>query len=99
MHVFQRIPDNHPLTLAPDNAPLPNQKQRVQYEYELENQVGELALVCRTMMTILRKNGVIDPAELEQVMNEIDAEDGTIDGKSTEPPSEEPPEAPEIRAW
>ncbi len=50
---------------------------------DLENQVGELALLCRSLLTLFRKNGTLDPGSFQAVMQEIDAEDGVIDGKIT----------------
>ena len=65
---------------------------------QLEQQVGELALLCRTLLTVLRTNGAVEPTQFHQVMDEIDAEDGVVDGMVTpQPPN--PPPPPEIRAW
>ena len=67
---------------------------------QLEQHVGELALLCRSLLTLLRENGIVEPEQFERVMNRIDAEDGVIDGKITpESPPNDPPEPPEIRAW
>ncbi len=61
----------------------------------LEQQVGELALVCRSLLTLLRESGAIDPSRLEEVMRRIDAEDGVIDGRVT--PESERPRRPDPR--
>ncbi|MDF1660874.1 MAG: hypothetical protein P1V97_03835, partial [Planctomycetota bacterium] len=50
---------------------------------ELEQEVGELALVCRTLLTVLRESGSIDEKRFQQVFKDIDAEDGVIDGRVT----------------
>ncbi|XZE51877.1 hypothetical protein SH139x_003543 [Planctomycetaceae bacterium SH139] len=64
----------------------------------LEDQVGELALLCRSLLTILREDGTIQPERFEQVMQHIDEQDGTVDGKITPPdPPEPPPYPPVIR--
>ena len=62
---------------------------------ELEGELGELTLLCRALLTLLRQEGVIDPAALEAVMTGIDAEDGVLDGKVT--PERERPQAPKAR--
>ncbi|QEF98760.1 hypothetical protein Mal15_28150 [Stieleria maiorica] len=74
-----------------------SQEKRIE---KLEDQVGELALLCRSLLTILRENGGVDPQRLQEIMTEMDAEDGVVDGKITDPsPPDEPPDVPEIRAW
>jgi hypothetical protein len=50
---------------------------------ELEDDVGVLALACRTMMRILIEKGVMTRDELAAAMNAIDAHDGTTDGRWT----------------
>lgn len=55
-------------------------KERVN---ELEHEVGELALICRTLLTVLRESGNFDEQTFQQVFHEIDAEDGVIDGRVT----------------
>ena len=75
-----------------------DQQRRIE---ELENQVGELALLCRSLLTVLREDGTVKPEHLREVMNRIDAADGTIDGKITppKPPSDDQPTAPKIQTW
>ncbi|WP_182865721.1 hypothetical protein [Stieleria mannarensis] len=74
-----------------------SQEKRIE---QLEDKVGELALLCRSLLTILRENGAVDPQRFQQIMTEIDAEDGVVDGKITNPsPPDDPPDVPEIRAW
>ena len=65
----------------------------------LEDQVGELALLCRSLLTVLREDGTVLPERLQAVMRQIDAEDGLVDGKVTPagPPPDDPTTAPNIR--
>ena len=74
-----------------------DQQKRIE---QLEDQVGELALLCRSLLTILREDGTVEPKRFQEVMKQIDAEDGVVDGKITpQDPPDDPPAAPEIRAW
>ncbi len=50
---------------------------------ELEQQVGELTLLCKALVATLHQRGGIDPAELEAAARAIDAEDGVVDGRVT----------------
>lgn len=50
---------------------------------ELEMQIGELALVCRTLVEMLVENGSLDPKRFEEIRREIDLEDGVLDGAIT----------------
>ena len=59
-----------------------NTGQRIQ---ELEQEVGELTLLCRSLLTALRENKTLDPAAFEDVMRRIDLEDGVLDGKVSAP--------------
>ncbi|MGB0598811.1 MAG: hypothetical protein ACPGLY_19155 [Rubripirellula sp.] len=67
----------------------------------LEDQVGELALLCRSLLTLLREDGTVKPERLEEVMTRMDAADGVIDGKITQQsePDEDPKTPPKIRTW
>ena len=58
---------------------------------ELEENVGELTLLCRSLLTALRENGTLVPAAFEDVMRRIDLEDGVLDGKVAEPKPPAPP--------
>lgn len=62
---------------------------------ELEQEVGELTLLCRALLTVLRENGTIRPEAIEEVMRKIDLEDGVEDGKVTR--KKDPPAAPKPR--
>ncbi|MCA9136382.1 MAG: hypothetical protein KDB00_06480 [Planctomycetales bacterium] len=74
-----------------------SQDQRIE---QLEDQVGELTLLCRSLLTVLRQSGAVTPEKLQEVMDEIDAQDGVMDGKVTGPRrNDDPPSAPDIRAW
>ncbi|MCC9602735.1 hypothetical protein LOC67_19470 [Stieleria sp. JC731] len=76
---------------------LKSQESRIE---ELENQVGELALLCRSMLTVLRENGSIDPTQFQETLSKIDLEDGVADGKITkDPPSDNQPIIPDLDAW
>lgn len=52
---------------------------------DLEDEVAELTLLCRALLTVLRQSGAVDPAEFDAAVRAIDAEDGTLDGKVTRP--------------
>ena len=80
-----------------DRQQLDDQQKRIE---ELEDQVGELALLCRSLLTVLREDGTVEPERFQQVMEKIDAEDGVVDGKVTRsPPPDDPQIMPEIRTW
>ncbi len=53
---------------------------------ELEEDVEELTLLCRTLLTVLRESGTIDPAVVAETMRKIDLEDGVADGKVSDRP-------------
>ncbi len=74
-----------------------DQQQRIE---QLEDQVGELALLCRSLLTVLREDGTVQPERFQQVMQQIDAEDGVADGKIT-PQDPTPEDSPpiQIRPW
>ena len=74
---------------------LEDQGERIE---ALEDQVGELALICRALLSTLRESGAIDPAQYAEVLARIDAEDGVVDGKVT-PPAARPKakEGPRVR--
>jgi len=62
---------------------------------DLENEVAELALLSRVLLTMLHESNVIDPNQFGEVMRRIDAEDGVIDGKITpEADRPQPPKPP-----
>lgn len=66
----------------------------------LEQQVGELRLICQTLLTTLKETRVVKPEQIAEVMHRIDAADGVVDGQSTPPRPEEPPtKGPQIRTW
>jgi hypothetical protein len=49
----------------------------------LEKSVGRLALISRALVATLERQGLVDAEVLQQVMDEIDAEDGVVDGMVT----------------
>jgi hypothetical protein len=57
-----------------------DQQQRI---VALEEQVGELTLLCRSLLTCLREAGIVQPEKFQEVMQRIDVEDGVADGKVT----------------
>ena len=64
-------------------------------------QVGDFALLCRSLLTVLREDGTVQPERFQEVMKQIDAEDGVLDGKINpeSPPPDEPQIAPKIQTW
>ncbi len=50
---------------------------------QLETEVGELALLCRSLLAVLNETGAVKPEQLVAAMSRIDAEDGVIDGRVT----------------
>ena len=66
----------------------------------LEDEVGELTLLCQALLEVLRESGHLDADRLQAAMQRIDAADGVVDGKVTKPserPREDPPPAPTRR--
>ena len=53
--------------------------------HTLEQEVGELALLSKTLMRILMEKGVCTGQEFEALMHQFDLEDGVADGKVTKP--------------
>ena len=56
----------------------------------LEEEVEELTLLCRTLLTVLRESGTVDPAAIAETMRRIDLEDGVADGKVSDRPEPTP---------
>ena len=50
---------------------------------ELEEGVGELALLCKTLMRMLLEKGVCTGQEINALMKQLDLEDGVEDGRVT----------------
>jgi len=68
---------------------------------ELRRQVGELALLSKTLVEILLDKEVCTGRDIEQVMRRIDLEDGVEDGQLTKPverPSRACPECKHLLA-
>ena len=64
---------------------------------ELEHEVGELALLCRALLGMLKERGQFDAAAFNAALDKIDLEDGVKDGRVTKagPPAPRPlPPAP-----
>jgi hypothetical protein len=51
----------------------------------LKQQNGELRLAVVALTRFLIERGVVDQSELEAFMREVDAEDGTVDGRLASP--------------
>ena len=66
---------------------------------ELENQVAELTLLCRSLLTVLRESETVQPEHFERVLKQLDAEDGVVDNKVTPDHLKNPDAPPEIDAW
>ena len=65
---------------------------------ELEEEVGELALLTRALLTYLRESGGIDPEKFAEVLERVDLDDGVLDGKLGEnPPHPSAPHPPKRR--
>lgn len=81
-----------------DRRETADQQKRIE---QLEDQVGELALLCRSLLTVLRETEAVQPERFEEVMKQIDAEDGVVDGKITPENAlpKDPNAIPEIRPW
>ena len=56
---------------------------------ELEHELGQLALVSRALLAMLKEQGTFDVAIFNAALDKIDAEDGVIDGRVT-PEAERP---------
>ncbi len=56
------------------------QKARIK---QLEEGVGELALLCKTLMRMLLEKGVCTGQEINALMKQLDLEDGVEDGRVT----------------
>ncbi len=48
---------------------------------EMEDEIGELALFCRTAVTLMIEKGLITQQEFVNRMQQVDASDGKIDGQ------------------
>ena len=56
----------------------------------LEEELGGMALLCRSLLTLLKETGHVDPQKLAGVMQRVDLEDGVADGRVT-PARHRPP--------
>lgn len=62
---------------------------------ELEQDVGELALLCKTLMNLLLEHQVCTGKQLEDMMRQVDLEDGVADGKITKASSSQERKCPQ----
>ena len=68
---------------------------------ELEHDVGELALLCRALIGMLKEKGDYDPASFSAALDKIDMEDGVKDGRVTperDRPAQRPSPPPPVQA-
>ena len=94
---LKRLAKNRRAMRAGGIQKIASNDQRIE---QLEEQVGELALLCRALLTVLRETSAVDPEHLHRVMERIDAEDGVVDGKITpQTPPDDPQDPPQVRAW
>jgi hypothetical protein len=96
---LQKAARVHRMKRFDDLKKIESQENRIM---QLEDRVGELALLCRSLLTVLRENGTVNPDKMMEAMIRIDAEDGVVDGKLNPPEPPEPPtpeEWPKIRTW
>ena len=49
---------------------------------KLERAIGELALAVKTMQRVMVEKGVCTATEFSQKLNQIDLEDGRVDGRA-----------------
>ena len=59
---------------------LQTKSQQSRFE-ELEDAVGSVELLCRGLMGVLEKKGLCDREEFMAICRELDAADGSKDGK------------------
>ena len=62
---------------------------------ELEREVGELALLGKTLLRVLLEKGVSTGREIEDMMHHVDLEDGVADGRVTKNAGTDPGKCPE----
>ena len=58
---------------------------------ELEAEMGEIRLFSRALLALLQETGALDPQRLREILLELDAADGTVDGQYDPEPEPEPP--------
>ncbi len=61
---------------------------------ELETELGEIRLFSRALLSLLQETGALDPTRLRAKLLELDAADGTIDGRYEPEPEPEPETKP-----
>ena len=61
-----------------------------------EDELGEMRLFTRALLALLQESGTLDAARIRDKILEIDASDGTVDGRYDPPAAEDdaPPPAP-----
>ena len=63
-----------------------------------QQEVGELALLCRALVHVLGERGGLDPEALRAALERMDAEDGVIDGRVTPEDDRPKPQKPPATA-
>ena len=64
-------------------ASLKNQGSMNKRINELEEQLAKMTLLCRTLSDVVVRKGIVALAELVEIMDEIDRDDGVADGQVT----------------
>jgi DNA repair exonuclease SbcCD ATPase subunit len=64
---------------------------------ELQQEVGELALICKTLMQVLLEKRICTGQEIEALVEKIDAADGVVDGQVTKAKPPELKECPKCQ--
>jgi hypothetical protein len=60
---------------------------------ELENEVGQLTMIIEALLESISERSILSKEDLARKIGEIDARDGTIDGRITKSQSEPPSKA------
>jgi hypothetical protein len=87
--LLRRIEDLSARAARTDREARSAQRHRVD---DLEREVGQLTLVCRALIGMMKEQGAFDAAVFNAALDKIDAEDGVVDGRVT--PEDERPRKP-----
>jgi hypothetical protein len=87
--LLRRIEDLSARAARSDRQIRSAQRHRVE---DLERELGQLTLVCRALIGMLKEQGHFDAAVFNAALDKIDAEDGVLDGRVT--PEDERPRRP-----
>ena len=65
---------------------------------QVESELGEMRLFTRALLSLLQENDTLDPERIREKILEIDASDGSVDGRfDPQDDEKEPPPAPVSR--